>query len=1029
MGDASMIHTRIVKRNPYPGVRPYSSSEDKYFFGRDEAMADLLDKLLKNRFVALVGASGSGKTSLIQSGIIPSLLSDKKQEWVPVSLRPGRKPVENLLRAFQQVFPNKLTESDVQSFLNGYQKLGDLINEKGLGSHNYFLVVDQFEDLFISHSAVTKKKNLGKNQEIRRFIDLLMQAVTHEKPGIYVMLSIRSDFIDYCSLYRTLNEQMNVSKYLLPQMSRDSLAKAILGPIGQCGASVEPGFEEYILEDLEEVETPLPMMQHALMRTWDHWIQQGDLNNPVAISNYQAIGTLRNALSKNLEEAYEELTSGQKIICEHLFKSITFRGENHEGFSRQTTPETLARIAQCTIEEVIDVAEVFRKPGRAFLSTNNQVALKPDSLIELSHEALIGIWDRLKKWVDEEADSISMYLKLSKASALYQQGRTELWVPPDLQHALRWRDRQKPTPAWGIQYDPAFERAMVFLNASEEEYNWNERRKIILLRRKRALHRSIAVFAGVVGVVLVVVFLTNRNNPPVAEQSQDPVEQEYTYIPRTPPAIPEEQAGAIEKNNKENQPEASTEATEITAPEPVDRNQSVGENVPPGERVPVKKHTPAKENVSVNGQNRRNRRTPAKPATSAGHGGTTPVKTTSAVSGQRILSLARDVAVESMEIKEDPDLQGLLAYQAYKFNTQYNGRYYEADIYNGLYLALKKLISPAYNIYPSIRSAVKDMQWLSRTGSFMAVSSDGSMKILSGNISNRASQIALEGTGLNNECLSISPDERLAAVGTNGGGLLFVELENNGRVVGRSADGGKIILFLQNLGSSGSFISAGTENRIVKWEYGSKTGSTLLTTPGRPSALAASNKGKVAFGTRDGKIYELDVNDPANSSQISDFGRNHAKALAYSPGGQYLVAGLLDGTIQVFTGSGHQRIATLRGPGARVTDLAYSPDGRFLAAASYDGKVYLWNTSNLGNPPMVFSENNGFVLSVCFNGNSGYFYSGSVDYPRLIGRPSEPAQMVADFCSLVKRNLTKAEWIQYFGKDIPYEKSCPGLNE
>jgi hypothetical protein len=77
---------------------------------------------------------------------------------------------------------------------------------------------------------------------------------------------------------------------------------------------------------------------------------------------------------------------------------------------------------------------------------------------------------------------------------------------------------------------------------------------------------------------------------------------------------------------------------------------------------------------------------------------------------------------------------------------------------------------------------------------------------------------------------------------------------------------------------------------------------------------------------------------------------------------------------------------------------------------------------------MVFSENNGFVLAVCFNKNSSYFYSGSVDYPRLIGRPSEPAEMAEDFCSLIGRNLTEAEWETYFGTDLPYEKTCPGLN-
>ena len=186
---------------------------------------------------------------------------------------------------------------------------------------------------------------------------------------------------------------------------------------------------------------------------------------------------------------------------------------------------------------------------------------------------------------------------------------------------------------------------------------------------------------------------------------------------------------------------------------------------------------------------------------------------------KNLVSLARDVAIQSIEIDKNPELQGLLALQAYKLNSENQGTYYDRDIYQGLYAALKKLISPAYNIYPNLRSSIKDVEWLSRTGSILTVSGDGSAKILSGNYADRASQISLSGTSLNNECLAVSPDERKAVVGTNGGGLLFLELDNKGELIHQDTDKGKIVLFLKNLGKTGSFISAGTENRILKWNY------------------------------------------------------------------------------------------------------------------------------------------------------------------------------------------------------------------
>ena len=1011
MGEPSTIKTGVLQTNPFPGIRPYTSMEDKYFFGRDAVISDLIDSLRKNRFVALVGATGSGKTSLIQSGIVPALLSDENQEWVPISIRPGVKPVESLIRGFQQVFPTKLTEKDVLHFLSGSQSIGDLVNEKGLGNHNYYLVIDQFEELFRNQMFGQNKKKNGRSPEAKRFVDLLMGAVEEKRPGIYVMLSIRSDFIDACAVYRTLTEKMNRSKYLLPQMTREALSKAILGPINQAGANVEAGFGEYLLDDLEDVEVKLPILQHSMMRTWDHWMQQGDMDQPITINHYQAIGTLRSALGKHLEDIYKVLNYAQQSVCEHMFKSITFKTGGQEGFRRPATLSTIARIAQSSVEEVAEVVELFRKPGRAFLVPVAGVSLSAESQIELAHESLIGLWKRLQDWVDEEAESIQMYMKLSEASALYQQGRTELWKPPELNAALKWKNTQNPTPAWGVQYNSAFERAMVFLNTSEEEFKWNEERKVIKQRRKLIINRSIAVMMGVVVIVLAIVFFGSKNDTKTTDQVNNVAETDYSEVPESRAVltnIPEE---VVEEPLQDSDPTPIAEEVEG----PVANQPTTS--------------TPPANNPSSSTANRIPASTQTQTAAVTAAAVSQSSSTSNSEYRRKMLTLAMNTAVQSTEISKNPELQGLLAYQAYQLNTRYDGTYYEADIYNGLYSALKKLISPAYNIYPDLRTSVKDIEWLSRTGSLLVASSDGSIKILSGKIADKSSQINLAGTDLNNECLSISPDERVAAVGTNGGGLLFIELENKGTIVHRNTDQGNIVLFLANLGNTGSFISAGTENRILKWDYNSYASSTLLNTSARPSALAASADGhRAAIGTRDGKVFEVDVDDPASLREIGDFGRNHIKSLAYSPSGRYLVAGLLDGTISVLSGDSRRSAATLRGPGARVTDIAYSPDGRFLAAASHDGNVYLWNTSNWGNPPMVFSENNGFVLAVCFSKNSNYFYSGSVDFPRFIGRPSEPAEMAKDFCALIGRNLTETEWDEYFGADIPYEKTCPGLN-
>jgi len=134
-------------------------------------------------------------------------------------------------------------------------------------------------------------------------------------------------------------------------------------------------------------------------------------------------------MSLHANEAFEELSLRGKEICEMMFKTITEKGSDNKGLRHPSGVETIKSIAACTSEELFEVVEKFRIPSRSFITPRQNVPLNDESIIDLSHESLMRLWDRLRGWVDDEASSVQMYLRLSEASAMYQQGKTSYGDP------------------------------------------------------------------------------------------------------------------------------------------------------------------------------------------------------------------------------------------------------------------------------------------------------------------------------------------------------------------------------------------------------------------------------------------------------------------------------------------------------------------------------------------------------------------------------------------------------------------------
>ncbi|HEX6625806.1 MAG TPA: hypothetical protein VF064_18965, partial [Pyrinomonadaceae bacterium] len=230
----------------------------------------------------------------------------------------------------------------------------------------------------------------------------------------------------------------------------------------------------------------LPVLQHLLMRVWDEWkerrleivSEEGGVTvrrphreahegEAIDLCCYEAVGGMARALSHHADEAFNELPDERhREVAEKVFKALTEKGTDNREIRRQITLGELCAETAATLAETRAVVEAFRRPGRSFLMPPAGVELNAESLIDISHESLIRNWERLSKWVDEEAQSARAYRRLAETAILYREGKEPPLQDPALQLALDWRDKTKPHKAWADHYHPGYEAVVTYLDDS-----------------------------------------------------------------------------------------------------------------------------------------------------------------------------------------------------------------------------------------------------------------------------------------------------------------------------------------------------------------------------------------------------------------------------------------------------------------------------------------------------------------------------------------------------------------------------------
>jgi WD40 repeat protein len=478
--------------SPYMGMRYFDTADAGLFFGRETLSQELAARLGKEHFLAVVGASGSGKSSLVRAGLVPiwqrGIDTPAGRLSGPVYLlTPSPHPLENLAASLTQYSESVTATTTLMDDLAKDPRSLHLYVRKLLnrsGEQHLLLVIDQFEETF------TLCKDLA---ERRAFIENLMYAVTEDRSGaLRVVLTLRADFYHRCAEYDGLRSQLKKHQEYIGAMSAAELRQAIETPAFANGWSFEPGLVDLILHDVGAEPGALPLLSHALLETWNQ--RQG---RTLTLAGYTAAGGVRKAIARTAERVYQSLDPAQRGITQNIFLRLTELGEGVQDTRRRVSLQELA----FSTDPTVAVEPVLTLLADARLITTGQ------DWVEVAHEALIREWPTLRAWLDENREGLRLHRHLTETAqewARREKDPDELYKGARLLQAQEWAEQSSAAinPLEQEFLDVSLEAA----RKEEAEREERQRRELEQVRRLARIQRQRSIVLGIgLGIAIVLV--------------------------------------------------------------------------------------------------------------------------------------------------------------------------------------------------------------------------------------------------------------------------------------------------------------------------------------------------------------------------------------------------------------------------------------------------------------------------------------------------------------------------------------------
>ncbi|MGM0582224.1 MAG: High-affnity carbon uptake protein Hat/HatR [Bacteroidota bacterium] len=1007
--------------NPFPGLRPFGIEESYLYFGREGQSDEVLAILEKNRFVNILGSSGTGKSSLMFSGVIPTLhggfISKAGNEWEIITAKPGLNPIKNLAKGFkkhieehsdiesldssQALINEHLFEAVLKKSTKGLSDLYKL--NKQLKGKNLLIYLDQFEEIF-------RFRKLGDTKHLNEslaYVNLILQAIEQTEVPIYIALSMRSDFLGDCEQFPELTNKINDSHYLIPQMTREQKKLVITGPVAVGDAKISNRLVQRLLNDMGDRYDQLPVLQHALMRTWNYWAESGDTKDQLDFIHYEAIGGVNEALSRHADEAFYELNEEEKLICEKLFKTITEKRSDNDGIRRPTPLNEIAQIVDEEEHILINIIDKFRIEGRALLTPREDIELNGESVIDISHEALMRVWYRLRNWVQNESEAAQIYLRLSEAASKYQQGSGGLWRPPDLQLAIEWRNKSKPTLKWALQYENNFEAVILFLNKSEEAYKKEQETKELLQKKRLKRSKIIAAVLGTAAVLSIILLFYAFNQSSYAERQRQLAEQKSEEANNQAELAKENELKAqrqqieankssLRANNERNRAEynylIAMDAKKTEEKARKEANEQAELAMRQTEIAQEREKKLAETNIDLQKEK----------------------KNTEQLS---LRAIAQSLAVKSLQM-EDDQLQGLLAYLGFKFNINNEGYDSNNDIYNGLFYAVKNFDDNYYDAFKSTSSDVRSLQFVQNKYLYTTGTSGRINAWEVDNLSANRSIVIFDEEGVFVKKIFVDENNQKLIALTDGSDFYVIDISKRIRTVEKHSLPGSYAFDVAFKKGSTDFYLSASDNMIYQFQDNEL--SPFIDAKSRIYDMEIINENLLATGNNNGKIEIWNTNESESKTIIREANNKTIHSLAMGNG--ILAAGDNSGQVTLFyfdENYNSENSISLRGSdGEIMTDITFNESERQVISASTKGTIRMWNLDDPDEFPMIINEPGSWVNAIALM-DEAHIFAGCKDQVfRLY--PIKSEVLAETLKSKLSRDITPEEWDRYIGDDIEY---------